>query len=151
MKKAKRQLAAVEPPLRTLNLHASFTPNGSEANDAGKFREFWQEAKERTQELRMKELRRRDTRMKKLQAAVRKTEPIVRRLLRNEISAEVAAQKIKPLVPDKDLAGELFDHWKKAAAATPATVARQKEKIGQDEADLRRCERLRKAGEAVHR
>jgi hypothetical protein len=151
MKKAKRQLAKVEPPLRTFNLHASFTPNGPEANDAGKFVEFWQEAKERTQELRMKELRRRKTRMKKLQAAVRKTQPIVRKVLRNEVSVEVAAQKIKRLAPDKDLAGELFDHWKKAAAATPATVARQKKKIVRDKADLRRRERLRKAGKAVHR
>ena len=135
---------------RTFNLNARFTPAGPEENDARTFREFWLAAKQQTQKLRAKELKQREARLKELQAADRKTRPVIRRVLRDEISAEAAGRKIGRLVPDKELAGELFDHWQKAAAATPETCAELDRNIQQGEADLRRLTPLRKADKAVH-
>jgi hypothetical protein len=134
-----------------VNFHARFTPDGPEPNDAQTFLEFWMQADDRTYKLREKELKTRTLGLKKLQTVVRRSRPIIRAALRDEISADVAARKIKQLVPDRDLAGKLFDHWQNAAAATSETVTRQKDKLARDEADLRRCERLQKANKSINR
>lgn len=148
--KKKRSTQHAVPPLRSFSLHARFTPDGPEPNDASAFRDFYLDAKARTQTLQAKDLKRRETRLKTLKDVERKAQPILRAFLRDEISPDEAVAKIKSLVPDKALAAELLDHWKMAVEATPESVAEGAEKIVCDEADLHRRTQLGKVDRTLH-
>jgi hypothetical protein len=80
---------------------------------------------------------------------MRKTGPILHKLLRGEISAESAIQKLKRLVPDKQLLRELFDVWDGVAKGTPELLARQKEERAREELAIAKSGRLLKARKAI--
>lgn len=149
--KANADRISMALPLRSFSLYARFTPNGPEPADARVFREFWLEAKQRTQALRARDLKAREARFKELQSANRKVQPILRGVMRDEISVAEAARKVRRLVPDKELAAKLFEHWKLAASATPESITEQREEIAREEADLRRLTRLGNTDRALHR
>jgi hypothetical protein len=149
---------------RTINLYARFTPDGPEASDRLAFIEFFTAATDRVQELKKKELSRREAemvqrkaRLAKLECANRKVMPILAKAMNNRIPVGVAARRIKSLVPDTTLLKELFEVLSRAVVATPEqvakqtrTIARREAKLARDEADLDRSSRLLKWRGAIH-
>ncbi len=67
----------------------------------------------------------------------------------DKISIETAVEKLKRLVPDKQLLREVFDIWDKAIKTTPEQLAEQKEDIARREKELAQSEKLFKARKAI--
>src|SRR5215213_912708 len=103
---------------RVVNFHARFTPTGPDPEDARLFREFWLAAQNEIHKLQSKDLARRKERLSDLQAAKRKADPILVKMLRNQMPTAEASQKFRRLVPDKELAQQILDGWDKALKTT---------------------------------
>ncbi len=149
MKKRERKPLRARKEFRTLSPHAAFTPGDITSGDTAAFFDFWFEANGRTTALSQKDLQERKARLVKLLAAKRKAEPILLKVLRNEIPVTESAEKLKRLVPDKGILRELFDSWSKAVQATPEQVAEQKKDIQRREKELAQTEKLHKATKAI--
>jgi len=84
----------------------------------------------------------------RLKAARHKTDPVLTKVLRNELSVADGAQKVKRLVPDKELMRELFGLLEQTYKTTPEQVAEQRRDIRQRERELKRSEQLHEAAKA---
>src|SRR4051812_27487097 len=91
---------AVSAP-RIFNLHARFTPEGPEQMDSSAFLGFCFISFNQINKFKNKKLAEKKTEFAKFRNATKKTFPILFKILRDEISPELAAQKVKRLVPDK--------------------------------------------------
>jgi hypothetical protein len=134
--------------LQIFKIQASFSPDDPNGLTDDAFYQFWFAALERIQQFKEKELAQRKTRLNKFNMAHRKTLPVFRKMLRNKLSPEVAAQKVKLLVPDEGLLREIFDVWQKSCKTTPEQVAKSKEDIARREVELAKSGRLLKARES---
>jgi hypothetical protein len=137
------------PATRVFNFHARFTPDGPDAIESTAFSGFWFAAMDRIHKLQGKQLAQRKAQVARFLAARRKADPILIKVLRNEIPVELAAQKVKRLVPDKEMLRKLFDVWNKAAKATPEQVAEEKKDIERRKREIAHSERLHKARKAI--
>lgn len=137
------------PGVRVFSFQARFTPDGPDATETTAFSDFWFAALDRIHRLKRKKLSHEKTQFAKLQAAKRKADPFLIKALRDEIPVELAAQKVKRLVPDKEMLLKLFDVWDKAVKATPEQVAKDKMDIERQEREIARSERFHKARNAI--
>ena len=148
MKRRRIKPARTLQPLQIVKIHASFSPDDPNGLTDDSFYQFWFAALERIQQFKEKELAQRKTRLNKFNMAHRKTLPVFRKMLRNKLSPEVAAQKVKLLVPDEGLLREVFDVWQKSCKTTPQQIAKNKEDIARREVELAKSGRLLKARES---
>ena len=149
MKTGKSESGPVPKQFRTFNLHARFTPDGPDGADSSVFLEFSLEAMKRVRELKGKELSHDKARFAKLLAAKRRAEPIVLKMLRDEMPVELAVKKVKRLVRDREMLRELFDVWEKAVRATPEQIAKEKEDIQRRQRGIAHSERLHNDRKAI--
>ena len=149
MKARKKESALTPQQTRTFNFHARFTPDGPDAIESTAFMHFWLAAVDRIHQLQGKQLAQRKKQVARFLAARRIADPILIKALRNEIPMEFAAQKVKRLVPDKEMLRKLFDVWDKATRATPEQAAKDKEDIERREQEIAHSERLHKARKAI--
>jgi hypothetical protein len=149
MKARNRKSSRATKEFRTFNFHARFTPEGPDGSDRLAFFDFFLAAICRAGELKDKELGKRKSRFAKLQAARRRADPILIKVLHNQIPVEMAIQKIKRLVPDKEMLQQLFDVWEKKVNAKPEQVAKEKEDIASRELEIAKSGRLHKARKAI--
>ena len=149
MKTRNRKRTPVSQKFHTFNTSVPFTPTGPDAAAKLDFIEFYTAARTHLAELKMKRLAVREAQLKKLMGASRKIRPFFQKYLRDEISLDDFASKIKQLVPDMTVVRELMELWTRAERAKPEDVALSKEKIATDEADLRRRNRLLDAEAAI--
>ena len=134
---------------RTLNPHAAFAPGGEADGDTKSFFDFWFEANDCTTALKQKDLRQRKARLNRLLAAKRKAEPILTKLLRDEMPVAESVQKLKLLVPDQGILRELFDSWSNAIKETPEQMAERRRDIERRGKEIAHTERLLKAANAI--
>lgn len=149
MTKKFRQSGKSSPLPRTFNLHARFTPEGTDAEDRRAFSEFWVEATAHAQKLKSRALEREKADFEQLVGADRKTRSILFKALRNELPADVAAQRIRRKVRDEKLLRQLFDHWQEVVSITTEQLEKRKKQIDRDGIELQRREKLNKAFEAI--
>jgi hypothetical protein len=112
--------------------------------------EFWLAADERLRQLKKKRLSQDKARFAQFQAARSKVHPIMRRALRNEISVEDAAKRIRRLVPGEELRHEIFNFWEKASRTTPQQLEKEKDEIKWEELAIAKSERLLKAAKSIN-
>jgi hypothetical protein len=137
------------PKPRLFQLHARFTPEGPDDEEQRGFLEFWIEANKCAQDLRTKKAARTKRRFQDLVAAERKTRHIMRKFIREEISADTAVKRIRRLVPNRRIARELLDHWSKVVTTKAEDLPRANEEIARKEADIHRRGQLINASEAI--
>ena len=107
-------------------------------------------AENEIRKLKNKDLARRKEQVSRLQSARRKSDPILVKLLRNEMSTEAAVKKFRRLIPDKELAKEIFDIWDKAMKQTPEESEKAKAEMAREEIELAESERLFRSQKAIH-
>jgi hypothetical protein len=134
---------------RAFNLHAQFTPEGPDIKDESAFLEFCFSVEQRVTELKDKDLKREKAQFAKLKAAGHRVQPVMLKLLGNQISSEAAAEKFKRLVPDKKVARELLKFWDKIVTVTPEQAEKQKQDIARQEEAIAHSGRLLNARKAV--
>ena len=139
------------PATRIFNFHARFTPEGPDDSETDVFLRFFFAALDRTQKRKEKQLAIRKKQFAKLMTARRKTWPVIRKVLHNEISPQAGAEKFKRLVPDKKLLREIFEGWEKATKTTPEQAAKEKEDIARQEVELAKDTKLLKAQESFYK
>jgi hypothetical protein len=127
--------------LRSFCIAANFQPGAPSGLNLDKFYEFWLEASGQAQSLQQKELSNRKARLGKLMVARRKTWPVMKKLILNEISPKVAAAGFKRPVKDKQMLKEIWELWEKILRTTPEQHARQKKEIAREEVKLAGSER----------
>ncbi len=149
MKTRKRKRTPVSQTIRPFNTFTRFTPNGPDAAAKLAFFVFYHAATTHLTELKLKRLAEREAQFEKRKRASLKIQPFLKKYVRDEISLDDFASKIKQLVPDMALLREVLDVWSKAERAKSEDVALLKEKITADEADLQRRDRLLDAEAAI--